>query len=146
MKPNLNELLLLIGNLYPTVICLQETFLKEKNNVTIHNFTSYNYVNNNTERASGSTSILIHNKIPQCRIQLDTNLQAAAASATLHCTVTICSIYISPHNQIIDTKLDQLLKQLPRPFILMGDFSSHNIICGCKETNKNGKILEKNHK
>ena len=122
MKPNLNELLLLIGNLHPTVICLQETFLKEKDNITIHNFTSYKCVNNYTDRALGGTSILLLNKIPQRRIQLDTNLQAAAASATLHCTITICSIYIPHYNQIIDTKLDQLLQQLLRSFILMGDF------------------------
>ena len=142
IKSNLNELLLLIGNLCPTVICLQETFLKEKD-ITIRNFTSYDYVNNNTDRALGSTSILIHNKIPQSRIQLDTNLQAAAASATLHRTITIWSIYIPSHNQIIDTELDQLLQQLPRPFILIDDFNSHNIIWRCKEINKKGKILEK---
>ena len=143
MKPNLNELLLLIGNLCPTVICLQETFLKEKDTITIHNLTSYDYVNNNTDRASDGTSILIHNKIPQSRIQLDTNLQAAAASDTLQHTITIWSIYIPPHNQIIDTELDQLLQQLPGPFLLMGDFNSHNIVWGCKEINKKGKILEK---
>ena len=143
MKPNLNELLLLIGNLCPTVICLQDTVLKEKDNITIHNFTSYDYVNNNTDRAMGGISILIHNKISKHRIQLDTNLQAAAASATLHQTITICSIYIPPHIQIIDTELDQLFQQLSRPFILMGDFNCHNIIWGCKEINKKDKILEK---
>ena len=52
------------------------------------------------------------------RTLLNTNLQAVAASATLH--RTICSIYVPLHDQIIDTKLDQLLQQLPHPFILMG--------------------------
>ena len=56
--------------------------------------------------------------MPQSRIQLDTNLQAASASATLHHNITICSMYIPPHNQI-DTELNQLLQQLPRPFILI---------------------------
>ena len=118
-----------------------QTFLKEKD-ITICNFT-YDYVNNNTDRALGGTSILINNKIPQSRIQLDTNLQAAVASATLHHTITICSIYIPLHNQIIDTELDQLLQQLPRPFILIGDFNSHNIIWGCKEINKGVKSWKK---
>ena len=142
MKRNLNEPLLLIGSLCPMMICLQETFLKENDNVTICNFASYNYIDNNTNRASGGTSILINNKIPQCRILLNTNLQAVDASATLHRTITICSIYTPPCDQIIDTELDQLLQQLPRPFILMGDFNSHNIIWGCKEINQKGKILE----
>ena len=112
-----------------------------KRDITIRNFTSYNYVNNNTDRTSGGTFKLIPNKISQHRIQLDTNLQVAAASAILSRTITICSIYIPPNNQIIDSELDQLLQQLPRPFILMGDFNSKNIIWGCKEINKKGKIF-----
>ena len=138
MKPNLNEPLLLIGSL-----CLQETFLKE--NVTIRNFTSYSYIYiyNNTDRALGGTSILINYKILQHRILLNTNFQVVVASATLYCTKTVCSLYIPPHDQTIDTELDQLLQQFPRPFILMGDFNSNNIIWGCKEINKKGKILEK---
>ena len=78
MKQNLNELLLLIGSLCPMMICLQETFMKENDNVTICNFASYNYINNSTDRALGGTSILINNKILQCRILLNTNLQAVA--------------------------------------------------------------------
>ena len=39
-------------------------------------------------------------------------------------------------------QMDQLLQQLPRPFILMNDFNSHNIIWGCKEINQKGKTLE----
>ena len=110
------------------MICLQETFLTENDNVTIHNFFSYNYINNNTGRASGGTAILINNKIPQCRILLNTNLQAVAASATLHRAITICSRYLPPHDLTVDTELDQLLQQLLKPFILMSDFNSHNII------------------
>ena len=132
MKPNLTELLLLNGSLCPIMICLQKTFLKENNNVKICYFTSYDYVNSNTNRASGGISILINNKIFQHRIHFNTNLQAVA-SATLHHTITVCSVYILPHDQIIDT---ELLEQLPGPFILMGDFNSHNIIWRCKEINK----------
>ena len=125
------------------MICLQETFLKKNDNVTIRNFTSYDYINNNADRVSGSTSILINNKIPQHRILLNTNLQAVGASATLHHSITLCYIYIPQHDQAIDTELDQLLQQLPRQFILMGDFNSHNITWGSKEVNKKGKPLER---
>ena len=79
------------------MICLQETFLKENDNVTIFNFTSYNYINNNADRTSGGASILITNKIPQCRIILNTKLQTVAASITLHCTITVCSLYTYHH-------------------------------------------------
>ena len=105
----------------------------------------YDYMNNTTDRASGGTSILI-NKITRCRILLNTNLQPIAASATIHCTITVSSIYIPPHDQIIDAELDQLLQQLLRAFILMGDFNnSLNIIWGCKEINQKKVNLRKYH-
>ena len=100
MKPNLNELLLLIMGFCPAVVCLQETFLKETDKIDINNYTSYNYINTNTDRASGGTSILINNKIPQQEIELNTNLQAIAVSATLHRNINICSIYLPPDKPI----------------------------------------------
>ena len=40
-------------------------------------------------------------------------------------------------------KLKKLIDPLPRPFILLGDFNSHNNLWGCKDTNKKGKMLER---
>ena len=42
-----------------------------------------------------------------------------------------------------DKKLDDLVDQLPKPFILMGDFSSHHTMWGCANTNEKGQTLEK---
>ena len=39
-------------------------------------------------------------------------------------------------------KLNNLIEQLPRPFIIMGNFSNHNEIWGGKKTDKNGRIIE----
>ena len=142
LKPNYNELLLLIMGLCPAVICLQETFLKAEDNKTIKDFTLYNFIKTAGERASGGTSILINNKIPQSAIHLNTTLQAVAVSATLHKTITLCSIYIPPNDPINENEIDNLLLQLPKPFILMGDFNSHNNIWGCIDTNQKGKLVE----
>ena len=35
-----------------------------------------------------------------------------------------------------------MIEQLPRPFIIMGDFNSHDEIWGSKKTEKKGKIIE----
>ena len=57
--------------------------------------------------------------------------------------MSICSIYIPPSDDIDKNELKKLIDQLPRPFILFGDFNRHNTKWGCKDTNKKGKMLEK---
>ena len=54
----------------------------------------------------------------------------------------MCTIYILQCKEITETELNNLIEQLPRPFILMGDFNSHNEIWGSKKTDKKSKIIE----
>jgi len=143
IKANYNELLLLISDLCPEIICLQETFLKSSDNLTFRNFTEYSMFTNNPNRASGGSTILANNRIPQSKLNLKTNLQAVAISATLHKTVTICSIYIPPNDQIDVKEFENLIEQLPKPFLLLGDFNSHNSIWGSIHTDRKGSSLEK---
>ena len=142
-KANYDKLLLLIAELNPTAICLQETFKKHSDKLNIKTFEQYDYMHNTGQRASGGVSILIRKDIPQNKISINTHLQAITVSATLHKTVTICSLYIPPHHPINENELNTLIQKLPKPFILMGDFNSHNIIWVSKTTNKRGQILEK---
>ena len=142
LKTNLNELFILISNLLPAIICLQETFLKHDQTLNIKNFTQYNHINNTDQRASGGATILIRNDIPQSEIKITTKLQAVAAQATLPKTTTICSLYLPPNETLNRVELDQLIHQLPKPFILMGDFNCHGVTWGCQNTNKRGKIIE----
>ena len=56
--------------------------------------------------------------------------------------ITICSIYIPPSFSLKIEHLDSLLKQLPSPYLLLGDFNGHNILWGSKENNSRGEIIE----
>ena len=67
---------------------------------------------------------------------------AVAISVTLHKMITVCSVYILPNEESKELELNNLIEQLPRPFIIMGDFNSHNEICGSKKTDKKGKVIE----
>ena len=42
LKPNYNEILLLLSLLKPAVFCLQETFLKQEDNINFKGFNLYN--------------------------------------------------------------------------------------------------------
>ena len=142
LKSNYNEILLLLSLLNPSVFCLQETFLKTDDQLNIRDFNPYNYIYSEGQRPSGGSSILVHSSCPQREIKLVTNLQAVAVSVTLDKEITICSVYIPPNFHLETEHLDILLKQLPSPCILVGDFNGHNILWGCKDNNPKGNIIE----
>lgn len=49
-----------------------------------------------------------------------------------------------PNSQILNyTNIKNIINQLPTPFIILGDFNSHNILWGCNDTDQRGKIIEK---
>ena len=106
-KANYDELILLIAELHPTSICLQETFKKHSDKLNIKTFEPYDSLHDTGQRASGGVSILIRKDIPQNKI--NTHLQAIAVSATLRKTVTICSLYIPPHNPVNEDEINNLM-------------------------------------
>ena len=136
IKANMSELLLLMTRLQPAIVCLQETFLKTNDDITKTNHQRYNHINNTGHRAPGGVSILIRNDIPQSKLNLNTQLQAKL-KVTLHRTINICSLYIPPHDAINEN--ENILQQLPTPFILLDNFNSYNIMWGCRSTNQKGK-------
>lgn len=50
-------------------------------------------------------------------------------------------VYIPSKDPINKGKLQSLRDQIFKPFILLGDFNSHNIAWGIKDTGLKGKIL-----
>ena len=84
IRANYEELLLFLNKYNPKVVCLQETFLKNKNQLNIKQFQSYNHQYKDGHRASGGVSILIRNDIPQQQINIDSELHVIAVKTTLH--------------------------------------------------------------
>ena len=142
LKSNFDKLSLLINNHKPVAVCLQETFLKWGNDISIKYHSIYNKVFTNGEKARGGVSIIVSNNIPHKVISLNTNLQAVAIRLSLHSAVTLCSLYLPPSTPINETSLNDLITQLPSPFILAGDFNGHSVMCGCDDTNQRGLQLE----
>ena len=132
-KSQLEETLLLLKDYEPTAFYLQETHLKDSDD--IRNYTAFHTFAANNERAAGGASIFVNNNAPYSYIPLNTNLQAVAVSITLHRVITLCSIYILPSSRLPPKDLDGLVPHLPSPFILLGDFNGHNILWGSKDIN-----------
>ena len=116
-------------------LCLQETFLKQSENLSIRGYTMYKHIHQSGDSASGGSSVIFNNSIPPSQIHLNTNLQAVAV-------IHVCSIYLPPGDRFNIADIDHLISQLPKPFIIMGDFNSHNNVWGCRDTNQKGRIIE----
>ena len=76
-------------------MCLQETFLKDTNNITVRGFNLYHKFQETENRASGGVSILVNENIPQSIVTLNTHLQAVAGKVTAHKTITVFSLFAS---------------------------------------------------
>jgi len=96
LQANREELDLLSFNFDPTVICLQETFLKENKNTNFKYFFSYNrYASEVNGIVHGGSSVLVKPSTPHRQMKLPTGLQAIAIRATLGKTITVCSISLN---------------------------------------------------
>jgi len=133
----------LVADYNPIVVCLQETHLVDA--VTKFNgFDMYNKIAISPvdERAIWGSSILVKGGTPHEVIPLNTNLQAVAVKVTLHRTITLCSVYIPPGHKLTLVEMDNLIDQLPSPFMLLGDFNGHSDLWGCLDSNRLGKMME----
>ena len=75
LRPNFDELSILIVKHNPLAVCLQETFLKDTDNITVRGFNLYHKCQETENRASGGVSILVNENIPQSIVTLNTQLQ-----------------------------------------------------------------------
>ena len=134
---------LLVKKYNTSVLCLQET--KINKNLNLKYFQNYNKPGtlDSMARAHGGVAIYVRNNIPQSKIILNTQLQAVAVGVTLHTSITFCSIYLPPNDNINLQALNNLYFQLPQPCIIVGDFNAHSYLWGSRNTtDSKGQLLE----
>ena len=130
----------------PMCIALQETKLKSSPNIKVRNF---NFIHRHfvtDSIAHGGVGFLLNKKMMYRELTLNTSLQAIAIQARLHKRLTICNIYIPPlpkHHDLTVKDLENIARQLPTPFIMIGDFNGHNTLWHDQGTDARGKIIEK---
>ena len=94
--------------------------------------------------AHGGVAILARRDVAPIPVRLNTHFQAIAVSVKFHKRITICSIYIPPgsHNDFTERELENLLRQLPKPYLLLGDFNAHNTLWFDKTMCGRGRVIE----
>ena len=91
---------------------------------------------------AGEAALLINQRVVHTELTLNSPLHATAATVTLNKTCTICSIYLTPNETITKPILENLIDQLPRPFLLVGDFNAHSPEWGGFSAGWSGKLIE----
>ncbi|GBN98558.1 RNA-directed DNA polymerase from mobile element jockey [Araneus ventricosus] len=135
-----SELKYIINKHHPACIAVQETYLKTDKHY-IRNYKIFSK-HHNRDRASGGVAILAANYIPSMPLTLNTNLQAVAIRIQMQSLVTVCSLYLPPNDRVSRTDLNNLISQLPSPFIILGDLNGHSPFWGSTDANSRGLQIE----
>ena len=142
-RANITELQALISSKSPVVAAIQETKLKQEHSCNIHHYKTYRYDAPSVTIAHGGVALLVHYSAPSTPFHLRTNLQAVAATVDFgNLQVTCVSIYLPPDEDFPENALQELIRQLPRNFVLLGDFNAHSTVWGCTRSNRRGSRLE----
>lgn len=140
----IDEIKLIINQHNPIAICIQETNIKKDDSLpNIKNYTIAFKNRNVYNRASGGVGILVHTAYPWEKIPIISHLEVVAVTITLEYKTTLCNIYLPNQTPLKNEDITDIIKQLPHPFILVGDFNSHNLIWGSQKTDARGKEVEK---
>ncbi|GFY10546.1 putative RNA-directed DNA polymerase from transposon X-element [Trichonephila clavipes] len=91
---------------------------------------------------TGGVYLFTSNLYPSNFVTLHTSLQAVAVRIHILSLVTVCCVYLSPNDVVPQVDLNQLVSQLPAPFLLLGDFNRHSPLWGHDDTNSCGRQVE----
>ena len=124
----------------PSVLVLEETL---QSNCTKMSLSGYTVLHRSSGRDSTSDGAapLNHQNILSSRIDLDTNLQALAAKISLE--KTVCNIYLPLSMTVSGANLYHLFQQIPRPFIVLGNFNVPKPLWGSDHCDSRGRLFEK---
>ena len=142
-RPQYEYLQLLITEHQPDIITLQETNFNNNFIPYLRNYSIYYKNRENVNHSRGGVATYVKNNINHSKLALNTVLEATAVSVCLPPFVCICNVYLPNRINFDFNSLKDLIDQLPKPFILLGDFNSHNSLWGCSRTDQRGKIIEK---
>ena len=106
------------------------------------NYSIYNSEPPPGDRAHGGAAIIINKAIQHSVVQINSPFQVVALKTILGKAITICSIYLPGAVGFTYNNLQNLIDQLPSPFIILGDFNAHNPLWGGNDRDIYGNIVE----
>ena len=123
LRAKYQELCSILNERQVSVACLQETLLGDATWQPSKKYKIEKSPHIAGEQNRGA-AIIIHAPLQYSRLRLDTTMEAVAITVHSERQYTICSLYLSPNLNITKEEIRDLINQLPRPYLLMGDFNA----------------------
>lgn len=139
---NLDDIKDIISQFNPTLFCVQETHLKPCHANVLKKFTVFRK-DREGGAAGGGVAIIANAGVIISQLHLNTSLEAVAVRVHLKSLTTVVSLYIPPNSRPPFNDLLDLVEQLPKPFLILGDMNAHHPLWGSEKTDAHGKLLEK---
>ena len=140
------ELSLILQEEDPSCICLQELKILNKQQFIDPSKLYKAYIklpeNNENNMAKGGVLVAVKTTIPHTHISLDTSLQAVAVSFPTGKLKSLCSIYLPPNINIEAAHLHEMITQLPKPTLIVGDLNAHSPLWYDHNTDPRGTQIE----
>ena len=143
LKTKKDELLNIIEDIHSIVVTLQETKIKEKTSFRIPNYTKFKRERHFNRISDRGVMLLVHETFPVEQAPLKTNAQLVETTINAGRTITIALAYFSQAQEFTFEILQNIILQLPKPFILLGDFNNYHTMRGSNVIGTRGRVLER---
>ncbi|GFW87097.1 putative RNA-directed DNA polymerase from transposon X-element [Trichonephila clavipes] len=131
-----------IRQYHPVCVALQETFLKSCHTTKIRRYGCVRKDDTEGPSVSGGVCIFTSLDVPSSALPLHTSLQAVAVRIHSTSLNTVCCLYLPLNVVIHQHDLNNLVDQLPVPFVILVDFNGHSTLWGSAKTNPRGRQIE----
>lgn len=137
-----DEVKLITSKFNCLAICIQESRFKSNYHTKLKNFTCFFKNSFSGSIAHGGVCIYLNNLFDGEEITISSQYQVVAIKVKFPIKFIICSIYLPGSENISKSDLTNLTSQFNLPYLLLGDFNSHNTIWGSSRTDSRGNIIE----
>lgn len=130
----------------PSILALQETMFDNAKYLDKLNGSKYEWhLKPGPVKIRNGVALAIDKNIPHNEITLKTDLQAIACRTIGNKGITYVSVYIPPRKtkpKDLKVKMQKLIDQIPKPFLIMGDFNAHNKEWGSYKNDRWGDAIK----
>lgn len=138
------ELELLIKTHRPFVIALQEVQTRQGHARLENGGYDWEFAFPPGPVSKNGAALGVDKEIPHEFLQVDSSLQVVAARVEWPIQATFVSIYVSKNDgkSSLCGVLEKLVKQLPNPVVLLGDWNAHSDLWGSSTLDERGRAIE----
>lgn len=138
----LEEIKILVKYYDPAILCIQETHTRSYQKISLKGYNVERKDDDTGLKGHSGVVLFIKNDIIYSPLQVNSPHQIVAIRLKSP-ALTICNLYLPPSKHIDGKEIDDILSQLPTPFLITTDANSHSPLWGSKHQSPRGRLLEK---